>query len=399
MPHAKVPSIELTNRLSRLRLALSEKDANWRMIILDHKIDLYYFTGTMQDGALIITPQNAVYFVRRSYDTALNESLFADIRPMKSFRTIAEEFSDIPETVYVCVRTMTLQKLSLLQKYLPFAKTAAIDAIISDLRAVKSEYELDQMRTAGKMHAHVLEEIVPTLLQENMSEASLSSQTFQKLLEQGAMGIARFNQPFSEDVIGVTSFGENSTVASALDSPSGIIGTSIAMKSIGSSKRLLQKGDTLLLDIPSGFRGYHTDKSICFFFGNLSEHPQKELIKAAREQCVYIETEAAKLLKNGAVPSEIYEKTLKLVDPAFAESYMNGVKFLGHSVGLTIDETPVIARGFDTPLAANMTLAIEPKIALSGIGLIGTENTYEIRSEGAAISLTGNCDTLFEINK
>ena len=69
---------------------------------------------------------------------------------------------------------------------------------------------------------------------------------------------------------------------------------------------------------------------------------------------------------------------------------MNGGKFLGHSIGLVMDETPVLARGFQSPLIPGMTFAVEPKIALPGIGVVGTENTYEIRSSGAAKSLTGH---------
>ncbi len=76
---------------------------------------------------------------------------------------------------------------------------------------------------------------------------------------------------------------------------------------------------------------------------------------------------------------------------------MNACKFLGHSIGLTMDESPVIARGFNNPISAGMTFAIEPKIALEGIGLIGCENTYEIIADGPARSLTGACDTIFEI--
>ena len=44
-----------------------------------------------------------------------------------------------------------------------------------------------------------------------------------------------------------------------------------------------------------------------------------------------------------------------------------------------------------------MTLAVEPKIALEGIGLVGCENTYEIVTQGPARSLTGACDTTLEI--
>jgi Xaa-Pro aminopeptidase len=199
-------------------------------------------------------------------------------------------------------------------------------------------------------------------------------------------------------VIGIASFGVNALSASANDSPSGTIGTCPAMKSIGSTQRRLREGDLVLLDIPSGFRGYHTDKSICYFFGSLDAHPSGKLIRSAREQCVFLEHEAASMLRPGAVPSEIYKKLCACVDPCFRDGFMNGCKFLGHSIGLTMDESPVIANGFDAPIQVGMTFAIEPKIALPGIGLVGCENTYEVVEHGAARSLTGLCDTILEVH-
>lgn len=395
MPHTLVPADELSARLTRLRLAMSQRDPAWSMMILDNKIDLYYLTGTMPDGALVVTPDEAVLFVRHSTDGARQESLFPDIRPMGNFRTIAETFSNVPETVYVAARTMTLQKLSLLQKYLSFTPKGA-DDVLSSLRAVKSEYELSCMRRAGKLHQLVIEEVAPVLLRQGVSEARLCSEICTFMLDRGAMGISRFNQPVAEDVLGVASFSENSLYP-AIDSPSGTAGTCIAMKSIGSASRCLREKDIILLDIPCGYSGYHTDKSISFYFGSLAEHPQGSLIRAAREQCVFLEREIASMMRPGAVPAEIYEKILACVDPAFRSSFMNGCKFIGHSIGLTMDETPVLAKGFTEPLEAGMTLAVEPKIALEGIGLVGCENTYEIVAQGPAHSLTGNCDTTLEI--
>ena len=138
MPHTPVPAGELNARLSRLRAALAQHDPAWSMTILDNKIDLYYFTGTMQDGALIVTPDQAVLFVRRSFECAKRESAFADIRPLSSFRTVAEAFPAIPDRVYVAARTMTLQKLSMLQKYLPFTQPQPVDGVLAGLRAVKT---------------------------------------------------------------------------------------------------------------------------------------------------------------------------------------------------------------------------------------------------------------------
>ena len=397
MSHIPVPADELKKRLSQLRIAITQHDPAWSMIILDNKIDLYYFTGTMQDSILIITPDQAVLFIRRSLDCAQKESLFEDIRPMRSFRTIAEDFPHIPDQVYVTTHTMTLQKLSMLQKYLPFTQTRAVDSILSALRAVKSEYELSCMRKAGVVHRYILEEIAPALLRNGISEARLCSSVFTALMAHGAMGISRFNQHFAEDVLGIASFGENSLASLGLDSPSGTVGSCIAMKSIGSPERHLHEGDLVLLDIPGGFRGYHTDKSVTFYYGDLHKHPENSKIRAAREQCIFLERQAASLLRPGAVLAEVYEKLCACVDPTFRDGFMNGCKFIGHSIGLTMDETPVIAKGFTTPNDAGTTLAVEPKIALPGIGLVGCENTYEIVADGPAQSLTGTCDTIFEI--
>lgn len=82
MPHIPVPAAELNTRLDRLRCAMTEKDPAWSMLLLDNTLDMYYFTGTMQDGALVVTPDQATLFVRRSFDVAKDESAFADIRPM-----------------------------------------------------------------------------------------------------------------------------------------------------------------------------------------------------------------------------------------------------------------------------------------------------------------------------
>ena len=75
---------------------------------------------------------------------------------------------------------------------------------------------------------------------------------------------------------------------------------------------------------------------------------------------------------------------------------MNGGRFLGHSVGLFVDESPVLAKGFREPLRENMVFAIEPKIALAGIGTVGTENTYLITAHGAE-PLSGTPQPLREI--
>lgn len=394
--YAPVPAHELTRRMDGLRAKLTAADPGWRMALISQKLNLYYLTGTLQEGVVVVTPDAAVFWVRRSYEAARRESLFGDIRPMRSFRTLGEAYPDVPDTVWLETGAATLDWLSLMRKYLPFTSWKPVGPLLAELRAVKSAYELDCMREAGAMHADVIENVAPALAREGMSEAELCGEIYLELLRRGYMGVGRFAQAYGEGTAGVCSFGENAVAPGAFDSPSGSAGTCLAVKSVGSPTRRLAPGDLILLDISGGLWGYHTDKTVVYHFGPLADDPHAETIRAAYEVCLAIEQQAASMLKPGVSPAEIYAAALELVPPAFAEGFMNGCKFLGHSVGLTMDESPVLAKAFTAPLAENMTIAVEPKIALPHIGLVGTENTYLVTPDGG-VSLTGTPQPLREL--
>ena len=125
-----------------------------------------------------------------------------------------------------------------------------------------------------------------------------------------------------------------------------------------------------------------------YYYGDLDDDPFKEKIKAAYEHCVFLEQLTASLLHQGTVIEEVYNKVMEQFDHQYEDGFMNGGKFLGHSIGLVMDEAPAIARGFKGKLEPGMVFAVEPKIALPGIGMVGTENTYLV-TDGGARSLTG----------
>ena len=87
-------------------------------------------------------------------------------------------------------------------------------------------------------------------------------------------------------------------------------------------------------------------------------------------------------VKPGTVVEDIYNETMKQFDSRFAAGFMNGGKFLGHSIGLTMDESPAVANRFKEVLTEGMTFALEPKIALPDIGMVGSENTYLVTANG-----------------
>lgn len=394
--HARVPRQELEARLAALRARLTAADPGWQLALVNSKVNMYYLAGTMQDGVLTITPNEAILWVRRQYDRAVRESEFADIRPMRSYRTLGEHFGEAPAAAYVEAKTATLEWLGMVRKYLPFGEWKPLVPHLNALRAHKSAYEVDCMREAGKLHEEAVERVMPTLLREGMSEAELCGAVYLELLARGSMGICRYNQPVGEDVGGFCGFGENTCDALAFDGPDGCAGTCIAVQSIGSPARKLKKGDLVLMDMPAGLLGYHTDKSVVYYYGSLADDPNAALIREAYDLCASIERWAAAELKPGAIPEEIYQQAAAMVPDKFQKGFMGGGKFLGHSIGLTMDEAPVLAKSFREPLETGMLFAVEPKIMLDGIGLVGTENTYLVTEAGGE-SLTGHVLPLTEI--
>lgn len=390
----RVPLDELQNRFKRFRAAMDAQHSGWQMAVINDKVNMYYFTGTMQEGALVIRPQDEILWVRRSYERARNESLLTDIRPMKSFRTLAEFYGSAPESIYLECKKATVDWLNMLRKYMPFKEYADIDGLLCSLRLTKSPYELELMKRSGAIHQTVLEQLAPKMIREGISEAELAVEIYTAMLRRGSHGIARMNLPLGEDVIGVASFGKSGLVRTAFDGPGGTGGTCIAVQSIGSPFRKLKAGRLVYLDIPCGVEGYHTDKTIVYYFGDINKDPNRDLILAAHEHCLMLERFAASMLKPGVVVEDIYNETMKHFDSRFAGGFMNGGKFLGHSIGLTIDESPAIANRFKEVLTEGMTFALEPKIALPGIGMVGSENTYLVTANGGK-ALTGSPHKLY----
>ncbi|MDE7064292.1 MAG: M24 family metallopeptidase, partial [Desulfovibrionaceae bacterium] len=112
-----------------------------------------------------------------------------------------------------------------------------------------------------------------------------------------------------------------------------------------------------------------------------------DVVRRAQDAALEMQQRAAEALKVGAIPSVIWKDACERARQlGVAEGFMglggNKVTFLGHGIGLVIDEYPVLANRFDEPLEEGMVIAIEPKIGLSGIGMVGVENTFEVTERG-----------------
>jgi Xaa-Pro aminopeptidase len=392
----KVPLTELDNRMKRFLARMDKTQPGWELAAITGKVPLYYFTGTMQDGLLLI-PQGgeAVFWVRHSYERAADESLFPDLRKMRSYRDVAAGMGRLPPAVYLETDLVPVSQLQRMQKHLPFTDVRPVDGEVSAVRAVKSRYELSLMEHAGKIHRRVLEDLVPGMLREGIDEVSFGCDLYSLMVKEGHQGIIRFGG-FNEMVLGQIGFGTSSICPICVDTPGGVAGMHPAVPQMGSRDRKLRKGDLVVIDIGCGYKGYLTDKTLSYMFGD--PIPEKAIEEHFR--CVEIQDKLASMLKPGAIPSEIYRTVMAGLEPEFLTTFMGSgkhrVKFLGHGIGLWIDELPVIAQGFDEPLEEGMVLALEPKKGIPDVGLVGIENTFAVTPQGGR-SLTGTSRGLLEV--
>lgn len=392
-----VPSDEIFTRISTLQRQLADDGLDGAVV--PDGVNMFYFTGTMQNGLLFIpTDGDPVFFIRRSFERAKRET---PLNVLVQFKSIRELPSRLEESGYRVGRLgmdETALAVSIFKKLsASFPKTMFEDISLklSMLRSVKSEYEIGMIREAGKRHQAIYDQI-PAMIHEGITEWELGSAIHALMLRLGHTGLGRLAALNTEFFTGVISFGESGNYPTASVGPDGLVGLCPAFPFLGGARKL-EKGEIAFVDTGFAYQGYFTDATRIFAVG-----PPPQLAADAHKICLDIQEAVRRRLKPGAIPSEIFDEVYQseVVSQDFEEDFMgfgsNQVLFLGHGIGLVVDEFPVIARRVESPLQENMVIAVEPKKGLAGIGLVGVENTFLVTEQGGE-NLTPGSDEIIVV--
>jgi len=381
--YALVPVTEINQRISKLQQRLAEQGLDGALVL--DALHMYYYTGTMQQGVVVVPAQGEpLFLVRRSLERARFESPLKNIEPLTGFSRLQAVLKDqgvALNSLGLAETVLSVAVYNVLVKSLPQTRFIDISGLLSKVRSVKSAYEVACLRKAGEFHKQVYDAI-PAMIREGMTEWELGSEIQQMMMHLGYTGITRFSVAGMELFMGVVSSGESGNYPTASIGPGGALGLSSAFPFVGGKKRI-GRNEPIFIDTGFGYQGYFTDKTRIFSLGSL---PKAAL--AAHASCLEIQEEVRCRLVPGAIPAKIYQEvTQSLVkERNFGQHFMgfgsNHVPFFGHGIGLTIDEFPVIAAKVREPLEANMVIALEPKKGLAGIGLVGIENTFLVTEQG-----------------
>jgi Xaa-Pro dipeptidase len=286
----QVPLSELSLRMKRFQEQMNLSHPDWEMAVVFSKVNLLYFTGSMPEGMLLIERgKSATLWSRRSYERTMDESLFPSVKPMDSYREVAGVYPQISKVIYLETEFVPLAMYQRFQKHFPFSEFKSLDFQLAMTRAVKSAWEIGFMEQAGAIHQRVLEERVPAILREGMSELELAGELYQVMLEEGHQGVARFNMFDTEMVVGQIGFGESSLYPTHFNGPGGNYGMSPAMPGLGSRERRLRSGELVFVDMGVGVNGYHSDKTMVYQVGRA--HPDE--VVAVHLQCVDLQYQIA----------------------------------------------------------------------------------------------------------
>ncbi len=374
------PAEEITARIAALRDLMARSGIAF-CVIMQH-VDLFYFTGSTQKATLVITPdKDPLYFVQRSVERARMESPLPVIE-VKTDREIGGVLREKGILKGKGGMELDVVPVTVFQRFasiIGFDAFTDIAGLIKALRIVKSPFELEQVRKSAAICDAVFAH-APTVIREGAREVDIDAALVAVGRQQGHQGFLRM-RGFNQEMMNlyVTS-GSTGTIASAADVPVSGFGVSAAIAQ-GSSTKTVGRGIPVLVEYGGGYNGYITDETRSYVVGRLDETFLKPY-EVARE----IIEDAEIFGKEGVNCTEIFVRAFEKVRRAGLEAHFMGfgagqVSFIGHGLGLEINELPVITARHSMVLREGVVFAYEPKFVFPGKGVVGIEVDFITRKE------------------
>lgn len=265
---------EFLQRRLRLQHVLRANDSQG--YLLTQNIDLFYFTGSMQNGyAFIPAEGETVFYVKRSVSRAREE---ADCRveALGPFRAFAEQLQqDFPTLKEKsAVRIATEFDVLPVQIYLRlqslFSDMAFVDGSlwVREVRMLKSAYEVERIKLAAQYIDEAFQNSL-SALHVGMSEIAYMAAIENDVRSKGHLGVMRMRSYNQEVITGMVAAGEDAAVPTYFDGPAGGRGLHPAAPQ-GPSRRPIQANEPILVDIGCCIEGYVIDQTRTVCIGELS---------------------------------------------------------------------------------------------------------------------------------
>lgn len=369
---------DLKEREKRLRKEIQATGCD--ACILTTSVNLFYMTGGIYNGYYYLPAEGeAIHFLKRPTDNPLDNVVYIR-KPEQIGEELQKRGLSIPKEILIETDVISFNECNRITSSLGSPEISNASLIMRELRSVKTYFEIEQIRCSAKKHEEVYA-LIPQLFREGMTDLEFQFEIEHLMRQHGSLGLFRSFGANMDIFMGSLLVGENAESPSPFDFALGGKGESPSLP-LGASGEKIKNGNTIMVDMAGNYTPWMTDMTRVFSVGKLSDLAYK-----AHQVSIEIHEAIIHKIKPGITScSDLYKTAIDLVQFHKLDAYFMGTKqqakFVGHGLGLEINEPPVLTPRSQEVLVPNMVFALEPKFVIPGVGAVGIENTYLITANG-----------------
>lgn len=377
MSYKEELSKDLLIRQQRLQRAM--QSMNIEGCILTTAVNVFYMTGMVYNGYYYLPIEGQpVHFVKRPEDVSFDNTIYIR-KPEQITDELKSVGRSIPQSVLIETDVISFGECSRLLNTFGLKEAANASTLMRKVRSVKTDFELEQVRLCARKHEAVYK-MIPSVYKEGMTDIEFQIEIERLMRLHGSLGLFRSYGENMDIYMGSLLTGENAEAPSPFDFALGGAGTSPILP-LGASGQKIKKGNTIMVDMAGNYTPWMTDMTRVFSVGKTLD-----LAYRAHQVSIEISNKVMDIAKPGVSCAELYNIAMEAVVKNNLEPYFMGTKqqakFVGHGVGLEINEPPVLTPRSKELLEPNIVFALEPKFVIPEVGAVGIENTYLVTQDG-----------------
>lgn len=364
------------SRISALQSLMAEKGIS--ALLITDNANIYYLTGRVFAGLIYVPVQGqAICFVRRPVGLKGDGVVYIR-KPEEIKETIG---LNVPETIGLELDLTAYSTVSRLKAIFPESKLENASPILRQARSVKDLSALQLLRESGRKQVYVYSKI-PQLYTSGMTDIELQIEIERRSRLEGCLGQFRISGDSMELHMGNVITGENADSPTPYDFAMGGRGVDPSLP-VGADGSEIKPGTTVMIDMNGNFTGYMTDMTRVYSLGDPDNLP--ELARKAHECSIKIHQELSSMMVPGTEAKAMWHRAHEIAEEFGLLDYYMGHRqhagFIGHGVGIEINELPVIAPRSRDIIAEGNAIALEPKFVIPGVGAVGIESTYFVHAD------------------
>jgi len=386
-----LPDSEQQLRVDKIKAELRKTATEDYGLLISSNANLFYTTGRVFSGYVYISSgTDTVYLVKRPVELDGDRTIYIR-KPEQIAEVLTHAGIDIPPSLFLELDLLSYTGTERLRNVFPKARLLNGSPAIRAARAVKTGMEIQSIADCGVKHEQVYRRI-PHLYQEGMTDIELPVEIERTARLEGCLGQFRISGDSMELHMGNVLVGANADAPSPYDFAMGGAGMHPSLP-VGANGTEIRPGNSVMVDMNGNFNGYMTDMTRVFAIGDIDQ-----LALKAHGCSIRICSELAKAAAPGIPAKDLYEMAVAIANEEGLEAYFMGHRqhagFIGHGVGIEVNELPVIAPRSRDILQPGNVIALEPKFVIPKTGAVGIENSYVVQDDGGLRCLTNAPDEI-----